>query len=716
MNRQHQPVCGRGSVVTAAFPKCFTILPAKLNSWTTLLSIFATLLTIGGKTLAAPSDASSPQLADMGIEELINVEIMSVSKKQMHLHDAASAIAVLTQDDIRRLGVTSIPEALRAVPGVQVARINSSTWAISARGFNDPFSNKLLVLVDGRTVYTPTFAGVYWDAQDLVLEDLDRIEIIRGPGATLWGANAVNGVINIISKSAKQTQGGLMTTGFGSEEQPITSLRYGGQLRSNLFYRVYGKYFNRAEFDDKNGNGMGDDWWMARGGFRLDWEATREDVITLQGDYYKSEFGESVGKSAASSVTNAEILVNAPASGGNILARWTRRYSDDSELKLQTYYDRYSRKHPFGGGSLVAGADFLTADGPHETRDTWDIDLQHRFHPFTRHDVVWGAGFRFTQDDIHSNDSEIIATPDRDQMALYNLFLQDDITVIDERFHVTLGTKLEHNDMTGFEIEPGARILFKPTERQSLWTSISRSVRIPSRLERDVRVNFAAFPLPPGGTPAQVSLLSTPDVRAEELIAFEIGYRVEPTRQLRFDATLFFNEYKHLIESTVVADQFEVTPAPPHVLYAPNIHTNRLRDHTYGAELLVEWLPTEHWRLTAGYTCLHSPGLGISNVRSSPRHQFNLRSSVELGAGWEANAAAYFVDGVSSTSQATEPENIPSYVRLDLGLTWRPRESFEISVWGQNLLDNAHSEFASYKTARLAEVPRTVYGAITWRF
>jgi iron complex outermembrane recepter protein len=679
----------------------------------TLAAIAAAIVLLDARLgRANAAEVESASLVDLGIEELLNLEITSVSRKQTRLNNSAAAVAVLTQEDIRRLGATSIPEALRAVPGMQVARINANAWAITARGFNNQFANKLLVMVDGRTVYTPTFAGVYWDVQDMVLQDLEQIEIIRGPGATLWGANAVNGVINIISKSAKDTQGGLVSGGYGTEDRPGVSARYGGQLATNLFYRVYVKYFNREGFEDRVGQSMGDDWNMAQGGFRFDWEAAPADTFTLQGDYYGGETGETVAKTAALPVTAVDLDVASPKRGGNILGRWTHRFSDESEFRLQTYYDYYTRKHAFGGGAVAAGADFLTADGTWESRDTWDLDLQQHFQLLPWNDVVIGAGIRHSRDTLDSRGTEIIPAPAQAEETLYSAFVQDDITVLPEVLHLTLGTKLEHNDMTGFEVEPSGKLLWTPTTRQAVWASVSRAVRTPSRLERDARVNLTSGQLP-DGTPFQIPYFGDPNLESEKQLAYEIGYRIEPTRRLSFDVACFYNDYEFIYPAQTPS-QLEPTPVP-HLLLQPYVARNGLEAHTCGTELLVQWLATDRWRLTAGYSYLKITGPGARLLQSDPEHQFQLRSTLELGAGWETHVAWYYVDRITAAGAATSMD-IPAYFRLDLGVAWRVNQHVELSLWGQNLLDDSHPEFAGYKTTRVAEVPRTFYGACTWRF
>lgn len=644
------------------------------------------------------SKESARSLADLSIEQLMNESVTSVSKKETKLNQSPAAISVITQEDIRRSGLTSLPELLRTVPGLDVARINANQWAVSSRGFNHQYANKLLVLVDGRAVYTPSFGGVFWNAQDLVLADLDRIEVIRGPGATLWGANAVNGVINIITKSAKDTQGGLITTTVGTEDQPSTAIRYGGQLGTNLFYRAYVKYFNRDGLVDSTGKSAPDDWNSIRGGVRLDWEPSPENQFTLQGDYYSSEAGVNIQQPSQTAPFSQSMNLVAHNSGGNVLGRWTRSFSETSQLTLQTYYDRLKQDD---------GLETLS-------QDTYDIDLQHRFALGTRNDIVWGAGYRLTSMRLAPSFFAALNPASR-QLQLWNAFVQDDITLAPDRLHLTLGSKFEHNDLTGLEIQPSARLLWTPSERQTVWAAASRAVRTPSLAERDIRVNVAAFPLPFPPGAGLVSVFGNPNAEAEELISYELGYRIEPAKRLSLDAAIFYNVYDGLLAPVADPPRFEASPAPPHVLI-PSTFQNSQAGETYGAELTARWRVTDLWRLTGSYTWL---GMRLRPDRASeaesPQQQFQLRSDLNLSHHFELNGAAYFVDRVSpQTSAGRVP--VSSYVRLDLGVTWRPTKSLEMGIWGQNLLDNQHPEFYSYRTTLRTEVPRGVLGTITWRF
>jgi len=584
-----------------------------------------------------------------------------------------------------------------------VAQINSHEWAITARGFNNQFANKLLVLVDGRSVYGTGFGGVVWGVQDLVMEDLDRIEVIRGPGGTLWGANAVNGVINIITKSAKETQGLLVSATGGTQEQPNTTLRYGGRLGTNLFYRAYVKYFNRDGFVLSNGEDAPDSAREIQGGARVDWEPREESRLTVQGDYYADRF-----------VENHELPILTPPyvsnldtinhnSGGNVLARWTRNFSDSSSLTLQAYYDYFVQEQAQA----------------RQVAHTIDFDAQHRFALGSRHDLVWGLGYRYLKDQFTPS-SFVSWNPAGYGQQLFSAFLQDEITLLPERFKLTLGSKFERNDFTGFEIQPSARLLWTPTARQTVWAAVSRAVRTPSRTDLHSRANYGVIPpgVPPyfSPLPVLVSLFGNPNLRSEVLLAYEFGYRVELTRRLSLDAAAFYNDYDRLIEPVtggVVPVEFD--PPPMHTL-VPNTTQNAGAAHTYGVELAARWNVTDRWHLAASYSWLETRlKSGSTTYSASPQQQFQLRSSLNLPGNLEFNGAISFVDQIT-VARGLGSMNIPSYVRLDLGMVWHPTKRLELGVWGQNLLDDRHPEFSSYKTSVITEIPRSVVGKITWRF
>jgi iron complex outermembrane receptor protein len=643
--------------------------------------------------------AAEPQknsVADMSIEQLLNESITSVSKKETKLNDAPAAVTVITQEDIRRSGLNSVPELLRLVPGMEVARVSGSEWAVSARGFNNEFANKLLVLVDGRSVYTPSFGGVHWDSQDLVLEDLERIEVIRGPGATLWGANAVNGVINIITKSAKETQGWLVSTTGGTEDQPGTSVRYGVQVATNLYLRTYVKYFNRDSLVNSSGGDAADNWNAARGGLRLDWEPTQRNTFTLQGDYYNLRAGQTVTDVSLGPPFSRQNDITAQSYGGNLLGRWTHNNAEGSQFTFQSYYDFF--EHQDGRNK--------------EYRDTFDIDAQHHFALGQRNDVVYGAGYRFTSDRLPAAFFATL-TPERRNDQIYSGFLQDEITLVHERLRLTLGSKVEHNERSGMEYEPSARLLWTPSEKQSVWASISRAARTPTRADQDARVNLAAFQLSPFAPAMLVSSFGNPQATSEKLLAYELGYRIEPAKNLSLDIATFYNSYRNLIAYEALPTAFELTPPPPHLLVSSSQAENSNSAETYGAEISVQWRVSENWKLMGSYSLFQANLYpDRQGAASNPQQQFQIRSYVNLSRTVELNSALYYVDRIITDAGA----RFPSYFRFDTGLTWHPTSSLEIAVWGQNLFQSRHGEFGSYQTSTITEIPRGVFGKVTWQF
>lgn len=639
---------------------------------------------------------SAKEFADMNIMELLNESVTSASKKESPFSESATAIFVINQEDIRRSGHSSLPELLRLVPGLNVARINGSEWAIGSRGFHDQYANKLLVLVDGRSVYSPMFGGVYWNAQDMLLEDLDRIEVIRGPGATLWGSNAVNGVINVTSKSAKETQGGLITSSFGTEERPTVGVRYGGQAAPNVYYRTYVKTFDRRGFVGSPDAGA-DDWNMTRVGSRVDWEPTAVALVTVQAEYYQGRVGEHFEGVTLTPPFGTEQDLTHDNFGGNVVARLTRRFSADSELTVQAYYDRFQQ----GDGDIT------------ETRSTFDLDVQHRFLLGEDNEIVWGVGSRYTEDRLDPT-FYLSFDPEEDQEYVYTAFVQDEITLIPKRLKFTLGSKFEHNEHAGFFAQPSVRLLWTPTSRQSVWASASRAVRVPARYDRESRLNAAAFQAP-GDPPVLISLFGDKDVDPETLHAFELGYRVERDNRLSVDLTGFYNRYHGLMTFEPGVPYSEDTPAPTHTVI-PLYFRNSVSGETFGTEVAVQWRVTDWWKLIASYSWLHMRLEPDETAeRQNPQHQVKLRSYVDLPRNFQVNAALYYV-GSTTTPRDNEYVPVDSILRFDLGVTWRPRPGLELGIWGQNLLDPRHPEFGSFKTNALAEIPRTVTGKITWTF
>jgi len=614
-------------------------------------------------------------LKEKSLKELMEVMVTSVSKKAEKLSEAASAITVITQEDIRRSGATSLPEALRLAPNLEVAQVDSHEWAISARGFNSTTANKLLVLIDGRSVYTPLFSGVFWDVQDTVLEDIDRIEVISGPGATVWGANAVNGVINILTKSARDTQGFLLYGGGGTEQRAFGGVRYGGQLGTNAYYRVYTKYFDRDDTPLPNGVDGQDAWQMGQGGFRVDWYPGEANQLTVQGDGY----GGAINQPA-----NGDIRV----AGGNLLGRWSHTFSEESDLKAQFYYDRTHRQVP-----LTFAEDL----------DTYDFDLQHRFPLGERQDIVWGLNYRLSEDRV-ANTPNFAFLPAQLSFQLFSAFVQDEITLVRDRLRLTLGSKFEHNDFSGFEFQPSGRLSWTVTSRQTLWAAISRAVRTPSRIDQD-------FFVPNNSPPPPFALAGGPEFVSEELRAYELGYRVRPIDRLSFSLAAFYNDYDNLRSLE------PGSPSGP-----PFTVGNGLEGESYGAELAGSYQMTSWWRWQAGYTYLQEhirlkPGsLDFNQARgegSDPENQFSVRSSIDLPGDVELDAALRYVDVLQNIANGVRG-TVPSYLELDVRLSWMPVKNLELSVVGQNLLDRQHPEFG-FPTSR-HEIQRGAFVKVTWRF
>ncbi len=632
---------------------------------------------------------SSDDLESLTLEQLVNVKVTSVSKQETDLFASPAAISVITQEDIRRNGFTSIPDALRMVPGMDVAQVNASQWAVSSRGFNNEFADKLLVLVDGRSVYTPAFSGVIWELQDVVMEDLDRIEVIRGPGAALWGDNAVNGVINIITKSARETQGALVSTSFGTDNQSITSLRYGDQLIPNLYYRVFLKYESEDGFANTMGNRMPDGWDALHGGARFDWEPNRNDRFTLQGDYMEANFGGT----AQSPLLTPPYVTNFsgvnPKSDGNVVGRWTHDFSSSSQLTLQMYYDH----------SVETDAQIKS------TVDAYDFDLQHRFALGERQNIVWGAGFRESLDKVPPS-FNLSPYLQRNYTQIYNVFAQDDVTAIQDRFHVILGTKLDYTTYSGFELQPSGRLLWTPSTGQTAWMAVSRAVTTPSQINEAARYNQTAFPS--AGGPVLVSLFGNPNLKPEQLLAYELGYRFAPSASWSFDLASYYNVYHGVQGYQMGAPYFEADPVPHLVL--PETAENNLSGDTYGVELSAQWKPVDYWRLTAGYSWRHFDSeLDSLTSGDGPQNQFQIHSYLDLSRNISLSGGVYYAGRLPD-------QDIASYVRLDIGLNWRLNKSWEIGVFAQNLLDKGRVEYESYRTDLVTEIPRSVYGRITWRF
>ena len=664
-----------------------------------LWSLISSLL-IASAIDTEPVGGPSIDLTALSLEELLEIEVTSVSRKEEKLFEAAAAVYVITGEEIRRSGAASIPEVLRMAPGMEVARIDANKWAVTARGFNNLFSNKLLVLIDGRSVYTPIFSGVFWDMQDVVLEDLDRIEVIRGPGATMWGANAVNGVINIITRNAQDTQGTLITAGVGSEERAFAGVRYGGQPRDETYCRVYLKYSDRDDFVHSSGTRAADGWAFIQGGVRMDWAMSAVSSLTLQGDLYRGDAGQTyriVDSMAPPYIRTFDGSIR--TMGGNVLARWEH----DSSMTVQAYYDRADREEAVTRAVV----------------NTIDLDVQQRAALGRYHEFVGGIGYRFMNDRV-TGSSTISFDPETHDYDLISAFLQDDISLIAGRLKVTLGSKFEQNDRTGWEIQPNVRVLYIPHGHHMIWGAISRAVRTPCRAEDDMRFIYNVLPPNPQSpdTPIAFVFTGSRDIISSELLSLELGYRVRPTDRLFIDAAAFCHRHDNLTTFEPGKPFLETAPAPEHTVL-PYLADNKLASEVCGVELLGEWWISGTWHLKAAYTGLKmdmrltSDGRDLTSTGAggkSPRHQFFLRSSIDLSGRSELDLNLRYVDELPTL-------DVERYVTLDARLGWRLRENVEISAVGQNLLSDHHAEFVETSAPILStEVEQGIYGTITWQF
>jgi iron complex outermembrane receptor protein len=643
-------------------------------------------------SVAAPqgseSRAATDALKSLSVEELMNVEVTSVSRRPERLLEAPAAIQVLSNEDLRRSGASNLPSALRLANNLDVAQENAHEWVISARGFSSDVGNKLLVLMDGRTLYTPLFSGVFWDRQDYVLEDLDRIEIISGPGGALWGANAVNGVINIISKSSADTKGLFVEAGGGDELHALASVRYGGALTEHATYRVYGKYSDRDNQTFANDVPSHDAWHTAQGGFRIDSQPPGRDSFTLQGDFYRNE--EQI-------TTGGDASVN----GANLLGRWSRQFSESSNMSLQLYYDRTHLELP------VPPVVFAPAGTFEDDLDTYDLDFQHSIQLDNRHHLTWGLGFRFTQDEV-VNAPGIAFFPTELDQVLYSAFVQDEIA-LREQLVLTLGSKVEHTDYTGVEVEPSVRMQWNLSDRASLWGAVSRAVRTPSRIDREISQPSPGFLI--------VILQGGANFDSESVVAYELGYRAQLGARLTAAVSTFFNDYDDL-RSTSLSP-----PDPVFNLPFPFFFENNLEGETYGFELSTTFQALDRWRLHGAYRVLQAD-IDVKagrtdfnnalNETNDPEQQLSLRSSLDLPGSVQLDAGLRWVD-TRKVNDSGVPRQVPDFLELDVRLAWNPTRALELSLVGRNLLDGQHPEFGVPGPTRV-EIERSIYGKLVWRY
>ncbi len=671
----------------------------------------ALALTLALPPIARAAGAEPAPATDMSLEELLNTDVQTASRKSQRLLDVAAAVFVISREDIERSGATSIPEALRMVPGVEVARSASKRWAVSARGFNGRFSNKLLVLMDGRSVYTQIFSGVLWEMEDTLLEDIDRIEVIRGPGAALWGANAVNGVINIITRKARDTMGTLVVAGAGTEERGFAALRHGFSAGDGDV-RVWAKGGARAASADLAGNAGNDDARQLQAGFRGDWALGGHRRITLSGALHTEPTGD---RWNTPSLTDPRGYVPTDVRqnnrGGHLLARHEWLWNDGSEAALQGYVDHH-------------GVDIV---GLVKARQwTIDLDFQHRPRLAPAHDVVWGLGYRESRDRLQTSGAMIDIQPDARTWRLASAFVQDDIALIPDRLHLVLGSRFETNSYTGFGPQPNVRAIWTPTPQQTVWAAVSRALRTPSRAELDAQVDLSVIPA--SGAQPVVLLRAAP--RADHMMgneavnAFELGYRQQFGAQLSLDVAMFHNRYAHLRAGSQGPQTFAFTPVPHAV---QDIATTAAIDaRTRGVEVAVDWHPLRGWRLQPAYTYTHidasatepdpfQQASALAYQGSAPRHQLSLRSSLTLANRSQFDAWLRFVSRLPS-ADPRQPE-VAAYTMLDLRYAWRMVGGLELSIVGQNLLGHRHLEFVpDYLPSQTLQVGRSVYAKAQWLF
>ncbi|HKV39355.1 MAG TPA: TonB-dependent receptor [Blastocatellia bacterium] len=639
----------------------------------------------------------STDLAAKSLEELMDIKVVSASKREEKLFKTAAAVYVITQEDIRRSGMTRLPDLLRMVPGLDVGRVDGEGWAVSVRGFNRRFTSKLLVLVDGRSVYSHETSGVFWETLDMPLDLIDHIEVIRGPGGALWGANAVNGVINIITKRARDTQGVQITAAGGSEDR-FSNVEYGGKIGSQTYYRAYGKYLNGTGLVDSTGRDTNDVMNSVHGGARVDWQVSGRDSLSIQGDIYDMSDRERLTWVSLLAPLAPPSNALSRLTGGDVLGRWDHTFSDISDMSFQFYYYRFG----------------LDGSGQSQGVNTFDFDFEHHFAWGGRQDIVWGLEYRLTADRFNTGvDGPVQEVPDARNSQVLSAFFQDEFTLIRDRLRLTAGSKLEHDDYAGFNIQPDVRLLWTPASNQTVWAAVSKAVRTPSRGEESIIDNFSSSP-GPGGLPVVATVFGTHDFTSEELLAYELGYRVEPAAKVSIDIASFYNVYNNLQTDILGAPFFDPTPVPRIVF--PITFGNQMKGHTYGVETSVNWTATHFWKLTGSYSYLrmvlvnNSGNLLGDNAGDSPEHQFQVRSYLNLPGKFDLDAAAFYVSSLSH-------EAVPAYTRVDARLGWRVSEGIELSFGAQNLLAPRRIESLAADASVLpSEVKRTVSGKVTWRF
>lgn len=651
---------------------------------------------------APDAQQKSQDLAEASLEDLMKVEVTSVSKKEQTLSRTAAAVFVITQEDIERSGATNIPDLLRMVPGLDVARINANTWAVSARGLNGQFSNELLVLIDGRNVYSPTFGGVFWDTLDLPLENIERIEVIRGPGAAVWGENAVNGVVSIIQKKAGDSKGALVSAGGGTTDAGFATLQYGSSIKRKVDYRAYVKYFDVRNMQAVGGGDGGDGWHVLRGGFRTDTVLGDRDSLVVEGNMYTGREGDptyTLPSILAPGLVPVELFRD--ISGGSLESIWRHTQSSRSDFTLSGTYDTYER------GDLL---------GDH--RKTGSLDFRHHYELSERQELVWGATYRYTTGESRGGNWLSLVPPNQTE-NMFSIFVQDEIAAIRDKLYVTVGSKFENNTYSGFAAMPTARALYQVNRRQTVWAAVSKAVRSPAETDTSLRTNLGATTLPDGSV-AAISGFGNPHIKDEGLVAYEAGYRTMITPRVSLDLAAYYSDYDNQNTDEPEPVFTESEPPPMH-LVLPSIGENLSHGEAHGAEAWLKWKVNDRWTLDWSYDFerihMHREAAsqdfsrGLDTEGSTPHQQARFQSGANLTRALSWNLSADFTDRLGW-------QGVPSYTRVDTNLTWKIRDSVKVGIYGQNLLRARHLEFSDpdESSTRSTLVRRSVYAKLTWRF
>ena len=652
--------------------------PKKIRK--TLVLFFVCQLCLRSAIVASESD----DIYDLTLKQLSELKLAIVTKQEQPIFTSPAAVFVLSREDIQRSGATTLPELFRLIPGVEVAKPSSTSRQVSIRGFNSAFSNKLQVLVDGRSIYNTPQSFIFWGDQDVIFNNIERVEVIRGPGASVWGSNAVNGVINIITRKSQDTIGKHLEVVGGTEERVSGTVRVGAKLSDTISYRVYGKYRERDDLAFASGESPGDDWDSKIGGFRIDLDISDVDTLTLQGDVAVHRRDDAV--SFASLDAPPTFQVNAKRTletkAGNVMVRWAHgNGTHESGWNLQSYFDYHEiDDKSFNSNDIVR---------------TFDVDFRHHFSIMNHQLITWGLEYRSIDDHLEALPSSTF-TPKEERLDYYYLFLQDEISLFDDTVQIVLGTKVEHNEITDWEHQPNIRLSWSPSEAQTIWGSVARAVRIPNRSDIDKdQILGVAF------DSIEVPILGNPNPRSEKLIAYELGYRWKPFQDLFFDLALFYNDYHDL---TVSKPGF----------FSFILDNDGWEAETYGGEVLMDWQLTDWWRIIPSYSVLQldadvSPLVNHipAGEGTSAQHRVLIRSTMDLFKRFELDTTLRFVDIVPAS-------NIDSYLELDLRFAWRATENFRLEITGRNLLDSQHPEADNsfFTGLERQEVERSLWAAV----